>query len=82
MTKKHNSRHGTPAPKPVVIDPNLEAAKKLPLFGPGLVIKIPLQLWPAYQQLHHLTIPGGYNEAFNILRVKRMPPALNSSEDK
>ncbi len=80
--KDKKSRHGTPAPKPVVIDPSVEAAKKLPLFGPGIVIKIPLNLWPAYQQLHHLAIPGGYNEAFNILRVKRVPPALNSQEDQ
>jgi hypothetical protein len=71
-TKRHSRRESAPKPVIVPVDPDMEAAKKLPLFGPGIVITIPLNLWPAYKELHHLELPGGYNEQRNILRVKRV----------
>lgn len=42
-------------------DTRLERAKKLPRFGPGIVIRTPLSLWPEYQQLYHLE-PRGIRE--------------------
>lgn len=47
--------------QPAPIDTRLERAKKLPMFGPGIVIKIPLSLLPEYLQLYRLK-PAGLRE--------------------
>jgi len=41
-----------PAPEPV--DVRIKKARKLPMFGPGIVITVPLTLLPEYQDLYQL----------------------------
>lgn len=56
MSKKRNT---TPPAAPVVKSPEEQAAERLPLFGPGLVIRIPLNplgVWLAYQKANHLEV--------------------------
>lgn len=33
-----------------------QKVKRLPMFGPGIELRIPLHLWPAYMEVHHLVI--------------------------
>lgn len=62
------------AAKPVVLpeEHDVRRAKRLPMFGPGIVLVIPLLLWPAYKELYQLDIKG-YRESTNTLLVKRQP---------
>lgn len=80
MTKKklHRRLQGY-AKAPVVVPPAPDEAKarNLPLPGPGVVVKVPLLLWPAYKDLHNLvpmsepnTDPVGAREI--ILKVQRI----------
>lgn len=82
-----------PEPRPEPKDSRLERAKKLPRFGPGIVINIPLSLLPEYLALYQLQPAGirepkvprrdGPGEA--ILLVKRIPthaPARSAGEEK
>lgn len=43
-------------PQKVVLPPTPDErkARNLPMFGPGIVIRIPLHLWPAYAALYGL----------------------------
>ena len=68
------------APKPVVLpqSPDIRKAKNLPMFGPGIKIRIPLHLWPAYKDLYHL-VPTGYLENTNVLLVKRVLKSKDKS---
>lgn len=50
----HKSKHGKAAPVVLPETPDARKAKHLPMFGPDLVISIPLHLWPAYAELYHL----------------------------
>lgn len=79
-TKKkfHRKLQGYAKP-PVVVPPAPDEAKarNLPLPGPGIVVKVPLLLLPAYLQLHSLvpmsepnTDRVGSREI--VLRVKRV----------
>lgn len=63
-----------PAPKPVATPdpPEIQQARQLPMFGPGIPIKIPLYLLPAYMQIYHLESKG-YRVSSAILLVKRVP---------
>jgi hypothetical protein len=65
-------RPWTPLPPEGPKDELAERAKKLPRFGPGLVITVPLSLLPAYLELYHLQ-PKGV-AATGTLLVKRIPP--------
>lgn len=47
----------TPAPD----SSHIEKAKNLPMFGPGIVITIPLRLLPEYMELYALA-PNGIRE--------------------
>ncbi len=38
----------------------LERARRLPFSGPGRITTIPLELYPAYLELHHLVVPQDY----------------------
>lgn len=62
-----------------------QKARNLPLPGPGIVVRVPLHLWPEYQALHALKPTGireprvqpekGPGEA--LLLVKREPKGEN-----
>lgn len=53
--KKYHKSKGPKAQKVVLPEsPELEKAKHLPMFGPGIVIDVPLSLWPAYAELYKL----------------------------
>lgn len=64
------------APKPVILPepPDMRKAKHLPMFGPGIVISIPLHLWPAYRELYHLEKISRSNKPGVDLFVKREEP--------
>jgi len=81
MTKRAPRAKAATAPV-IPEDVSLQKARHLPMFGPGIVITIPLSLWIAYhQELYHLEPTGilepkvqpkdGPGEA--ILLVKRIP---------
>lgn len=55
-TRKPYHKSKGPRPSPVVLPETADVrkAKHLPMFGPGIVISIPLHLWPAYAELYHL----------------------------
>lgn len=74
---------------PLPLDDSLtKKAKNLPLFGPGLEIRIPLHLWPAYQQLYGLEVLGprqiawlrehGIPKRDGVVYVRRVPPVKES----
>jgi len=44
----------TPIPAPEPEDVRLKKAKRLPMFGPGIVITVPLSLLPEYMKLYQL----------------------------
>jgi hypothetical protein len=72
MTRKAYHKK-TRRPEPVVLPetPDARKAKHLPMFGPGIVISIPLHLWPAYAELYHLgTFRRSYKPGVDLL-VKR-----------
>lgn len=59
--------------KPVVLpeSPDIRRVKRLSMFGPGIPIRIPLHLLPAYLQTYELE-PIGYREPSNTLLVRRV----------
>jgi hypothetical protein len=80
-------RKNQSAVKPVVLPepPEIQKAKNLPMFGPGLKISIPLLHLPAYMKLYYLE-PIGYRESqgldYGVLLVKRMPQDKRSNHDR
>jgi len=63
-------------PKPDPVDVHLEKAKNLPMFGPGIVITVPLHLLPEYLELYSLQpldrgVPPRPFEPSGILLVRR-----------
>jgi hypothetical protein len=58
-----------------------EKAFKLPRFGPGIRISVPLGLWPAYADIYHLN-PQRYDERTGTLHVKRMPPEKGKTDEQ
>lgn len=59
-----------------VADPR--AVKRLPMPGPGIKVRIPLHLWPAYQELYGLTVldpqplpPVGWPPVLLVKRTRR-----------
>ena len=64
-------RPWSPLPPEGSVDTQRERAKKLPMFGPGIVIKVPLSLLPAYLELYHLQ-PKSMATTGTLL-VKRVP---------
>lgn len=67
-----NRRTGAQVPMPAEpVDVTVAKAKKLPMFGPGIVINIPLSLAPAYLELYNLK-PNGMS-ATGVVLVKRVP---------
>jgi hypothetical protein len=53
MSKTQSQRK--PAPRPAALGRTAEErVERLPRFGPGLKIKIPLHLWPMYRQVYNL----------------------------
>jgi hypothetical protein len=78
-TKKSKSfargmrRSVQPMPAAEPQDVSMIKARKLPMFGPGIPIKIPLSLLPAYFETYHLE-PRGMS-ATGVLLVKRVPLA-------
>ena len=70
-----------PEPAPEPVDPRITKAKNLPMFGPGLVITVPLHLLKEYMDIYQLE-PNGIREpkvqprsgpGEAILLVKRVP---------
>lgn len=69
-----------PAAPPELKDAHLERAKKLRMFGPGIVITVPLSLLPEYLALYRLVpvavrepnIPHRDGPGEAILLVKRI----------
>lgn len=68
-------------PKPEPVDVRAQKARNLERFGPGIVISIPLHLWPEYQALYSLQPTGirepkvqpKYGPGEAILLVRRVP---------
>lgn len=67
-------------------DVTMKKARRLPLFGPGIVIPVPAHLYPAYTQLYNLepmTLQEvsqteerlGYRKPAGTVWVKRVPQA-------
>jgi hypothetical protein len=75
-------RRHVQASKPIVLPepPDMRKAKRLPMFGPGIVIRIPLIHWPAYKDMYHLE-PTGYRESSGVLLVKRVPPETDKEQE-
>ena len=49
------SRRAKPQAAPVVPDDvRMKKARHLPMFGPGIVISVPLSLFPEYMELYQL----------------------------
>jgi hypothetical protein len=48
-------------PAPLPEEPRVVKAKHLPMFGPGIVITVPLHLWIEYAELYDLQ-PVGIRE--------------------
>lgn len=81
MTTRRAPRRPQPAPKPEPEDVRMTKARHLEMFGPGIVITVPLSLLPQYLELYQLVSQGirepkvqqkdGPGEA--ILLVKRTP---------
>lgn len=73
--KRNNARKS--ASKPVIIPEAVDVrkAKNLPMFGPGIVISVPLALWPAYRELYHLDKLSRSTRYDVDLFVKRTPNA-------
>lgn len=72
MTAKPYHKQST-RPQKVVLPPSADErkARNQPMFGPGLVIPVPLHLVPAYLSLYGLT-PTGWQDP-DTLTVKREP---------
>lgn len=60
-------------------DVSMVKARKLPMFGPGIVIVVPLNLLPAYLETYHLE-PRGMS-ANGTLLVKRVAPIKKDPSD-
>lgn len=74
--KAPRSRRPIPSPQLPPKEPDevsMRKALKLPMFGPGISITIPLNLLPAYLELYHLQ-PKGMS-ANGVLLVKRDAPS-------
>lgn len=69
-TTRRTSRAKAPAAPVIPQDVRTKKAKKLPMFGPGIVISVPLSLLPEYLKLYDLE-PQGMQRG--ILMVKRVP---------
>lgn len=78
-TKVHKYNYGRKQ-EPIVVAPSDEdKVKKLKMFGPGIVISIPLSRWPEYQATYKLDPSGRlepkeerkYGPGEAILLVKR-----------
>ena len=79
MSKKAKAapRSRLPLPNPKLpatepMDVTEQKARNLPMFGPGIVINVPLHLLPAYFKLYSLTPKG--MAASGVLHVKREVP--------
>jgi len=66
------------------VNQQFESAEKLPMFGPGILIKAALPIQPAYMELYDLVPlnPGevrdmeqklGHSKPTDVLWVKRVP---------
>lgn len=75
-------KHSTVPPRPPD-DSLTKKVKNLPLFGPGIVISIPLHLWPTYRMMNGLEVLGpkqmawlaqhGVPKRDGVLYVQRAP---------
>jgi hypothetical protein len=76
-------RPWSPLPAEEPVNQQIERAKKLPMFGPGIVITVSLPLQPAYMELYDL-VPmtareiqdlksKGMQKPDGVLWVKRVP---------
>jgi len=70
-TTRRTSRAKTPTAPVIPQDVRMKKARHLPLFGPGIVISVPLSLLPEYLELYQLE-PNGMKPS-GILLVKRVP---------
>jgi len=71
MTTRRAVRKPQPTSKPAPEDVRMKKAHNLPMFGPGIVITVPLSLLPEYLALYQLK-PDGMKPN-GILLVKRTP---------
>ena len=64
-----------PLPPSEPVDVTMRKARRLPLFGPGIEITLPLHLLPAYQDLYNL-VPMTLGEVRDMeKRLGRRKPA-------
>jgi hypothetical protein len=55
MTTRRTPRAKTPTAHGESQDVRMKKARRLPMFGPGLVITVPMSLLPEYLELYQLT---------------------------
>ena len=70
----------TPSTKPTYTAEEskiMRAAKRLPAPVPGVEIKVPLKLWPAYMQLHKIA-PKEYRA--HVLLITRNGAGMEDSK--
>ena len=83
-TRKTTRRTATKLPPPPLEHEITKRARKLPMFGPGITIRVALTLWPAYKDLYQLVpmSPGevrdtekrlGRKKPEDVVWVKRVP---------
>jgi hypothetical protein len=58
MTTRRHRRAAVPKPVVIPESSDIRKVKRLPMFGPGIVHRVPLHLWPAYMEVYHLVING------------------------
>lgn len=78
MTTRRNKRQYVTPPVVLPDPPDMRRAKKLPMFGPGIVITVQLNDLPAYLNLYSLDVlppqlPAHERIRQSVLYVKRMP---------
>lgn len=71
MTRRPSERSMAKKPTQPTEDTLIKKARRLPLFGPGLVINVPLHLLPAYFELYGLEPVGWKNPTLLVKRVGR-----------
>lgn len=81
MSTRPRRSSATPAAQPHALGlTDLQKVERLPRFGPGLSIKVPLHLWPIYRRVYGLEelpaqLPAHERYKQTELLVKRVPKA-------
>lgn len=67
MTHRTHTRNDWPVLKPMSDAEKLKRVRKLPAPVPGVVVNVPLMLWPLYMQLYELE-PKEYQRPILIVQ--------------